>query len=599
MSLKTLTSNSTESHIGAMPDTKGLDFYKEDPNLSFLLKHYLSSEEYDMSLPHLKKLGEVAGTRLDELSRTADKKTPELINYNEKGDRVDEVDYHPSYKEMMKIGYGDFGLVAMSHKPVLGFSTKIPHVLKYGFWYLFVQSEFGLACPMSMTDSAARVIRNFGSQELKERYLPRMTSTDLDELWTGAQFMTEKQGGSDVGANTVSAKKVDDHWEIWGDKWFCSNVSADLALVLARPEEAPSGTKGLGMFLVPRKLEDGSLNNYKVNRLKDKFGTRDMASGEVTFEGAVAYVVGDVTKGFKQMMSMVNSSRLSNAVRSSAMMRRSFLEALVSSRGREAFGSSLAEKPLMKETLFELQLDSEVAASTVFYTASVYDKSDQGSEVDKKLLRILTPLLKGYICKRARYSTAEAMEARGGNGYIEDWVDAKLVRDAHVGSIWEGTTNIIALDIIRALAKDSAGEVFFNNIYYRIEMISNPLAQKVSEILKAITKKVEEQSEKIIEIYGPERELPAKQLMNRMYHVLAASLLLNESEIQITEEENYRKLYMTLQYIHRYLTSNGLDELVYTDSSLLESFEDIVNFGKVSAERVENLLNNFRQAVNL
>ncbi|VEF49568.1 acyl-CoA dehydrogenase [Bacillus freudenreichii] len=595
MSVQSSNTNKTELSPGGMPDTTGINFFEADPNFSFLLKHYLSNENYDLAVPHLKDLGEIAGTRLDELSRSADKHTPELINYNAKGERIDEVEYHPSYREMEALGYGKFGLVAMSHKPVLDFPTKLPHVLKYAFWYLFVQSEFGLACPMSMTDSASRVLDIYGDEELKEKYLSRMISTDMDELWTGAQFMTEKQGGSDVGANTAIAKKAGDHWEIWGDKWFCSNVSADVALVLARPEGAPAGTKGLGMFLMPRKLPDGSLNKYKVNRLKDKFGTRDMASGEVTFEGATAYVVGDIEKGFKQMMSMVNASRLSNAVRSTAMMRRSFLEALVSARGRVAFGGALADKALMKETLFELLLDSEAAASITFYTASVYDKSDSGSQPDAKLLRILTPLLKGYICKRARYSTGEAMEARGGNGYIEDWINPKLVRDAHIGSIWEGTTNIVALDVIRALLKDQAGDNFFNDIYSRLNEIPNNPANDIANILHEITDKVKAQAERIIQLNGPERDYPAKQLMNRMYHIFAASLLLKESVIQITEQQNYRKLYMTLQYIYRYLLSNGLDELAYSDSTLLQWFDDIVEYGQVPKEAVESLLDAIQQ----
>ncbi|MBT2664285.1 acyl-CoA dehydrogenase family protein [Bacillus sp. ISL-4] len=599
MNLQLSTSNSIKAEVGAMPETKGLNFFKEDLNLPFILHRYLSKEDYDHALSYLTELGEIAGTRLDELSRTADKHTPELIAFNGKGERVNEVDYHPAYKEMEYLGYSKFGLAAMSHKPVLGFSTKLPHVLKYAFWYLFVQSEFGLACPMSMTDSGARVLRRYADQDMQDTYLPHLTSTDMKELWTCAQFMTEKQGGSDVGANTLTAKKVGDQWELWGDKWFCSNLSTDLALVLARPEGAPAGTKGLGMFLMPRKLPDGSLNKFSINRIKDKLGTRDMASGEVAFEGAVAYAVGDVTNGFKQMMSMVNSSRLSNAVRSTAMMRRSFLEALISARGRVAFGSSIAEKPLMKETLFELLLDSEAAAAMTFFTASVYDKADQGSKTDEKLLRILTPLLKGYICKRARNSTSEGMEARGGNGYIEDWVEPKLVRDAHLGAIWEGTTNIVALDVIRSLVKDQAGEVFFNTVYNTIDGISDSLAQQTGKILLHVTNKIESQAKKIMNLNGPERELPAKQLMNRMYHVCAASLLLEEASVQITEQGSYRKLYMTLQYLHRYLLSNSLDNYSYSDPSLLQWFDAIVDWEQVPVQAVRGLLKQVQQSVKL
>lgn len=592
MSVKT---NLKEAYVGAMPDTKGLNFFEEDHNLSFILNRYLSNEDYERALPILRELGEEAGDQLDELSRKADKNPPVLTNYNAKGERIDEVEYHPSYTEMRELGISKYALAAMSHKPVLGFPDKIPHILKYGFWYLFAQSEFGLCCPISMTDAAARVISKYGDQDLKETYLPRLTSTDLSELWMGAQFMTEKQGGSDVGANTLKAKWAGNHWELWGDKWFCSNVSAELALVLARPEGASEGTKGLGMFLMPRRLADGTLNHYNINRLKDKFGTRDFASGEVTFEGAIAYVVGDITKGTKQMMSMVNSSRLSNAIRSSAMMRRTFLEALVSTRGRKAFGGSIAEKPLMKETLFELLLDAEAAASCCFYTASVYDKADNGSQYDEKLLRILTPILKGYICKRARYATAEGMEARGGNGYIEDWVDPKLVRDAHLGSIWEGTTNIIVLDVIRALIKDNAGEVFFADIYKRIGGVSDSLVQQAGALLTKITDKIQEQSEIVINMNGTEKELPAKQLLNRMYHVLAASLLLEEANTQVVEQGNYRKLYITLEYIYRYILANGLDDNLFSNQSLLKWFDSIIKWEQIPSEALSGLLKNIKK----
>jgi len=588
--MMSVAAKTAQANLGAMPDTKGLNFFEEDQNLSFILKRYLSPDEYERALPYLTQLGELAGDRLDELSRQADKNPPVLVNFNNKGERIDEVEYHPSYTEMRRIGFSQFALAAMSHKPVFGFSEKLPHVLKYSFWYLFSQSEFGLCCPMSMTDSAARVLTKYADQQMKDKYLPHMTSTNLNDLWMCAQFMTEKQGGSDVGANTLTAKKAGDHWELYGDKWFCSNVSAELALVLARPEGAVEGTRGLGLFLMPRRLSDGSLNRYKINRLKDKMGTKDFASGEITFEGAVAYVVGDISKGFKQMMSMVNSSRLSNAIRASAMMRRTYLEALVSARGRKAFGSSIAEKPLMKETLFELLLDAEAAQASCFYTASVYDKADQGSISNDKLLRILTPILKGYICKRARYATGEGMEARGGNGYIEDWVDPKLVRDAHLGSIWEGTTNIISLDILRALQKDQAGEVFFGDIKQRINEVTAPLAKEAAEVLLQITNKIEAQTKRIISLNGPEKELPSKQLLNRMYHVFAASLLLEEANEQIIAGGNYRKLYMTLEYINRFMLANGLDDTLLSNPSLLEWFDAIADGEKLPASALEGLL---------
>ena len=227
----------------------------------------------------------------------------------------------------------------------------------------------------------------------------------------------------------------------------------------------------------------------------------------------------------------------------------------------------------------------------VLHTAQIYSKADKNSEKDQALLRILTPLLKGYICKRARYLTAEAMEVRGGNGYIEEWVNPKLVRDAHVGSIWEGTTNILALDVLRSLTKDKVGDIFFDDITTRLANVENPLARRVGDQLRSITDKIQEQTERIIKIEGPERELPAKQLMNRLYHIYAASLLLEEADFEISYHKSYRKLYLAVQYLYRYFISNGFDDVYVSDQSLLDTFDSIVNWEPVSDHAVERLLN--------
>jgi alkylation response protein AidB-like acyl-CoA dehydrogenase len=442
---------------------------------------------------------------------------------------------------------------------------------------------------MSMTDSAARVIDQFASHEIKKTYLPKLTSTDMKKRWTAAQFMTEKQGGSDVGENTLMAKKVGGQWELWGEKWFCSNVSADVALVLGRPEGARKGTKGLAMFLVPKKLENGERNRYRINRLKDKLGTKDMASGEVSFEGAIGYVVGDINNGFKQMMSMVNSSRLSNAVRSSAMMRRSFLEALVTARGRKAFGQALIKLPLMKENVFEILIDTEAAASMVFFTANVFDKTEHGSEEYKPLLRLLTPLLKGYICKRARYITAEAMEIRGGNGYIEEWVNPKLVRDAHLGSIWEGTTNIVALDVLRAINKELAGDVFLKDFRIRLTNLNNAYVIRAAKLCLKKAAKFKEKIDAIVQEKTFEHEISAKRYMDYMYHLCAASLILQEADFQLSKDGSYRKLFIFMHYFHRYLHSSTAPDAF--DRSLNKWLDAIIDWEQIPANAIEDLLN--------
>ena len=201
------------------------------------------------------------------------------------------IDKHPAYVEMERLGFAEFGLAALSHRGgVLGWPQAMPPAAKYALTYLFVQAEFGLCCPISMTDSLARTLRKFGEPALVERFLPMLTSLDFDELHQGAMFMTEQGAGSDVGATTTQATlQADGSWQLTGDKWFCSNADAGLAMVLARSEDAP-GLKGISLFLLPRELPDGTHNRYRILRLKDKLGTRSMASGEIRLEGAQAYL---------------------------------------------------------------------------------------------------------------------------------------------------------------------------------------------------------------------------------------------------------------------------------------------------------------------
>ncbi|HEY2256366.1 MAG TPA: acyl-CoA dehydrogenase family protein, partial [Variovorax sp.] len=334
---------------------------------------------------------------------------------------------------------------------------KMPPLVKYVLTYLFVQAEFGLCCPVSMTDSLARTLRKFGSPELVERFLPRFQSVDFDTLAQGAMFMTEQAAGSDIAATvTAAAQDASGQWRLTGDKWFCSNPDADFAMVLAHVEGSPAGMKGVSLFLLPRRLDDGSANHYRIIRLKDKLGTRSMASGEIRLEGAIAHLVGELGRGFVQMADMVNNSRLSNGVRAAGLMRRAVAEAEYVASERRAFGKRLADMPLMQRQLQKLRLPAEQARTMVFQTALALARSDGGEAEAYPLLRILTPLIKFRACRDARKVTGDAMEVRGGCGYIEEWADPRLVRDSHLGSIWEGTSNIVALDVIRAIKREES-----------------------------------------------------------------------------------------------------------------------------------------------
>src|SRR6476469_1992045 len=440
------------------PDCAGQNFYEIDRGLRDLLSFYLEPDDFRRLEPHFHRLGALAGGRLDELARIADKHPPILNARDRFGRDEDWIDYHSSYREMEKIAFGDFQFHAMSHRAgALGMDRPLPAVAKYALQYLFVQAEFGLMCPISVTDTSIHLVRKFASAELRDYLLPKMLSGDVASMWKGTQFMTERAGGSDVGAIETVARCEDGMWRLNGDKWFCSHADADVALLLARPEGAASGTQGLALFALPRRLKDGRRNAYRIVRLKDKLGTRSMASGEIVLEGAVAYLVGEAGRGFKQMMEQVNLSRLSHGVRASAMMRRCVNEAMVCARSRVAFGKTIIEYPLLRRQLLKIIVPSEQALSMFLFTADAMDRANAGSKDAVRLLRILTPLLKFRACRDNIPVATGAMEVRGGNGYIEEWVQARLIRDAHVGVLWEGTSNINALDIItRAVGKSRA-----------------------------------------------------------------------------------------------------------------------------------------------
>jgi alkylation response protein AidB-like acyl-CoA dehydrogenase len=542
-----------------MPTTRGLNYFLEDQSFQFLCESVMGADVYERARPHLTDLGAIAGDELDALAAVADRNPPVLRAFDEQGRRVDEVVRHPAYRRMEEIAFSRFGLAAMAHRPgVLGWPGRAPQVLKYALSYLFAQSEFGLLCPVNMTDSCARMLGAFGSDELKARYLPHLTSTDPDTLWQGTQWMTERTGGSDVGASTtVARREADGQWRLWGDKWFTSVANAELALTLARPDGAPAGTRGLAMFLVPRRLPDGSKNAWTVNRLKDKLGSRSMATGEVTYAGAVGYVVGELDSGFKQMMEMVNGSRLSNAMRAAGIMRRALLESLTHARQRVAFGRPLIELPLLRSNLLGMLLDAEAAASVILNGAALLDRREAGAADARALARVWTPLAKYWITLRARDVTAEAMNVRGGNGYVEEWVNPRLLRDAYLGAIWEGSANVVALDVQRAIAKDRGLEALTGFMAERLGRVTEPAAKPLVDLVRSNLEAVTRQTAGWAAQSADERELGARPVADALYHLLAGSLLLAEGQLLREQGRGHRKLLAAGLYLKRWLEPRG------------------------------------------
>jgi len=450
-----------------LPDSHGINVFDADPRFRDLLALYVDAPLLAHLEPHLRRMGALAGGELEAAARAADAHPPVLHHRTRGGEDRQWIEKHPAYRRLEQVAFAEFGLAAMSHRGgVLGWADRFPPVVKYALSYLFVQAEFGVCCPLSMTDSLTRTLAKFGDPALVSHFLAALTADDLDRIAQGAMFMTEQQAGSDVGGTATRAVRAFDippvgeaaAFRLYGDKWFCSNADATLAMVLARPDGAGPGTRGLTLFLLPRRLPDGTPNSYRIVRLKEKLGTRGMPSGEIRLEGAVAWVVGDPARGFAQMSDMINMSRLSNGMRAAGMMRRALTESLFLARHREAFGGRLIDKPLMRRQLLKLMLPTEAARSVMLFTATQLSRADAGDDDARRRVRILTPLVKFRACRDARRVTGDAMEVRGGSGYIEEWSDARLVRDSHLGSIWEGTSNIVALDVMRAIRREGALE---------------------------------------------------------------------------------------------------------------------------------------------
>jgi len=535
------------------PDTTGTNFYRADPSLADLLRIHLSEKLFKHIEPHLDRLGELAGGRLDECGRMADRHGPVLHPRDKFGRDVQTIEYHPAYRELENAAFGEFGIHAMSHrKGILGWPEVYPVTAKHAFTFLFNQCEFGMGCPINVTDGAAKLLSRFGDEALKAKYLDGLTQTDMSRLTQGGQFMTEKEGGSDVGSLTSRAVREGDHWRLYGEKWFCSNADAKVVMLLARPEGAGPGTRGVGLFLMPRVLDDGTQNHYRIVRLKDKLGTRSMASGEIKLEGAIAYSVGRLDRGFVQMAEMVNSSRLSNGVKSTALMRRAWHDAMAVVRGRIVFGRRISELPLARRQMLKIALATEQGLSMSFLTADALDRAEGGSQDAAALLRILTPTLKFRATRDARKVCGDAMEMRGGVGYIEEFVTPRLLRDAHLGSIWEGTGNIVALDALtRAVGRHGAESALGADLHARLDD-SAGVPQAWRDRLHGLADKAIAFAREVAR--RSENEADARRATSTLYHVASAVVMTWEAaRIHAARGDASRLLWARMVIDHRLL----------------------------------------------
>lgn len=421
--------------------------YEDDLFLRAYLRRTLPPEVLRSIEPELHELGRLAGAELYELQLADRLNEPELTQWDAWGNRIDRIEVSPLWQRSARLA-AEFGLVAIAYE---GTHERFSRIHQFAAVFLFHPSTDVYTCPLAMTDGAARTLSVSGKAPWMERAIRRLTSRDPDLAWTSGQWMTEATGGSDVGSTlTTATRDAEGVWRLYGKKWFTSAITSEMALTLARPEGNGPGGSGLAMFYVETHGPDGRLNNIRVERLKDKLGTRKVPTAELLLEGARAELIGEPRNGTRAIEPMLVVTRAWNAVTSVAFMRRAVELAKSYARARRAFGSPLQELPLHIETLAGLEVQTRAAFLLAFELVSLMGRqeTDQLSDEEAALLRLLTPITKLLTAKQAVACVSEAIEAFGGAGYIEDTGLPMLLRDTQVLPIWEGTTNVLALDAV-------------------------------------------------------------------------------------------------------------------------------------------------------
>src|SRR5688572_18837512 len=425
--------------------------YEDDRVLRSYLARVLPAEMLHEIEAPLAEMGRLAGGELYELQLADRLNEPRLTQWDAWGNRVDQIEVTPLWRVAERIAV-EHGVVATAYEQKHG---SLSRVHQCALAYLFTPSTDIYSCPLAMTDGAARTLLTSGNQMLIDRAVPHLLTRNANEFWTAGQWMTELTGGSDVGLSETVAKEDPEtkSFRLYGRKWFTSAVASQIALTLARPDGNPAGGRGLALFYVETRDEQGRPSNIEINRLKDKLGTRKVPTAELTLAGTPAQLVKGTTDGVRNIAPLLNITRLWNGISAVALMRRGLALAFDYARKRVAFGAPLSEKPLHLDTLAGLEAEFEAAFHLAFYVAELTGQSETAeiAEDDALLLRLLTPVMKLTTGKQAVMVASAVLEAFGGAGYVEDTGLPVLLRDSQVLPIWEGTTNVLSLDTLRAL----------------------------------------------------------------------------------------------------------------------------------------------------
>ncbi len=456
--------------------------YEADAALGELLERLLPDDAFAALAPQWRELGEQAAGPLMALAQQAEAEPPRHVPHDAWGRRVDRIELSPAWTRLQEEA-ARWGLFAIPYEPGLGEMARIHQAALLA---LYAPSSAIASCPLAMTDGAARTLLEH-DPELAAAIVPRLTARDPAALWTCGQWMTERAGGSDVGGATLTVAQPagGGAYRLHGSKWFTSAATSDVALTLARMEGAPDGGAGLTLFFLELRRADGALNGIRVERLKDKLGTRALPTAELTLDGALARPVGGIGNGVRKIAPLLNTTRLHNAVNACGMMARLLQLMRDYAHRRVVFGEPLARKPLHRETVAGLQVEYEAALALTFECVRLLGRMEAGraDAQERARLRLLTPVAKLATARQAVALASEALEGFGGAGYVEDTGLPVWLRDAQVLPIWEGTTNVLSLDVLRAVAREDALGAWADDARTRLARLGDgPLADTAAAL---------------------------------------------------------------------------------------------------------------------
>ncbi|RMG89322.1 MAG: acyl-CoA dehydrogenase [Chloroflexi bacterium] len=536
--------------------------YNDDRVLRSWLKRMLPSDVLAEVEPSLQEMGELAGGELYQLQLADRLNEPVLTQWDAWGNRIDQIEVTRLWQRAERLA-AEFGVVAAAYEREYG---RFSRPYQFALAYLFHPSTDVYTCPLAMTDGAARTLLRSGNQSLIERAIPHLTSRDPARFWTSGQWMTESTGGSDVGrSETVARQDADGTWRLYGRKWFTSATTSQMALTLARPEGNGPGGKGLALFYLELRDENGRLQNIEILRLKDKLGTRKVPTAELMLRGTPAIPVMGLSHGVRNIVPMLHITRTWNSISAAATMRRGLALARDYARKRVAFGAPLSQKPLHLDTLAELQAETEAAFHLSFYLTALLGKEECGEldSAETDLFRLLTSVVKLTTGRQAVAVASEVLEAFGGAGYVEDTGLPVLLRDSQVLSIWEGTTNVLALDTLRAVAEGDGLAALQARVQEVTAQVTETSLVEAGRVAETAVAHASHWLTQIVSQGQAALEAGARRFALTLGRALALALLVEHAQWSLEHEQDGRARAAALRFVRSHIdliTDMPLDE---------------------------------------